>query len=364
MIFSVIYFAVFFGIFSLLLYFLFRENWQKTVVIPAEKVPVSILIAARNEEQNIIRCLEAITKLNYPAEKLEVLIGDDHSTDQTHQLVAAFIEDKPNFRLIKIGENLGQAKGKANVLAYLTQEAKSNYFFITDADIEVPTNWINAMLAQLSPKTGIVTGITTTNGSNFFSRMQGLDWLNALGFIQVVADRGLPVTTMGNNMLITREAYESTGGYENFPFSITEDVQLFREVLKRGYNFRNVYQADVLALTQPAPDLLTFLHQRKRWMRGSMHLPLYMKLVLIIYTSFYFVLIPFFWRAPLEIAGSLFLLKIVYQSVFLGTCFKRLHSKSSILDFLWFEGYQFLMSVLLVIYFFLPFKIRWKDRTY
>jgi glycosyltransferase involved in cell wall biosynthesis len=180
MIFSVVYLGVFFGIFTVLLFFLFKENWQKTVAFPEEKVPVSILIAARNEEQNILHCLQAITRLNYPEEKLEVLIGDDHSTDQTYQMVAEFIQDKPNFRLIKIGENLGQAKGKANVLAYLTKEANSNYFFITDADIEVPENWVSAMLARLTPQTGIVTGITTTKGNNFFSRMQGLDWLNAL----------------------------------------------------------------------------------------------------------------------------------------------------------------------------------------
>ncbi len=293
-----------------------------------------------------------------------MLIGDDNSSDNTYALVADFIKDKPNFRVFQIAENLGQARGKANVLAHLTKHATANYFFITDADMELPANWISGMLSRLEPGVAIVTGITTTKGHDFFSRMQGLDWLNALGFIQVVADLGLPVTSMGNNMLVTRQAYEKTGGYEKLPFSITEDVQLFKEVLKLGYKFRNVYQPDVLGLTAPATNLFNLLHQRKRWMKGAMHLPFYMAAILIVYTSFYFVLIPFLWRAPVIYGLALLGLKWIFQSVFLQTCLRRVNRKASITDLLLFEGYQVFTSVILVVFYFLPVKVIWKGRKY
>ena len=65
---------------------------------PDQQYPrVSILIAARNEAATVLDCLYAITQLTYPADALEVLIGDDQSTDQTGPLVADFIADKPNF---------------------------------------------------------------------------------------------------------------------------------------------------------------------------------------------------------------------------------------------------------------------------
>src|SRR5690606_8145556 len=200
-----------------------------------------ILIAARNEENTIIRCLKAIEKLDYPPELIEVLIGDDASTDQTFKVIADYIAGKPNFRLISITSKLGQAKGKANVLAHLTRQATSGFFFITDADVAVSPGWINAMLSAQKSGAGIVTGITAVCGNQLSERMQRLDWLNSLGLIQVVSDLNLPVSTMGNNMLITREAYESTGGYENIKFSVTEDIALFREVLKRGFGFKNLY---------------------------------------------------------------------------------------------------------------------------
>ena len=361
---TLIYFAIFFGIFTLLLILLLKADWEKTVGFTAEKVPVSILIAARNEAHNILNCLQAITHLNYPPELVEVLIGDDNSTDNTYQLVADFIKDKPNFRLVKITENLGKARGKSNVLVHLTRLATSNYYFITDADIEVPATWIEGMLAQATPETGIVTGITTTKGSELFSRMQALDWLNTLGYIQIVADRNLPVSTMGNNMLVTREAYESTGGYEQMPFSITEDVQLFNAVLQKGYQFKNVYHKDVLAETAPTPDLSALMHQRKRWMKGAMHLPFYLRFILIFYGSFYLFMIPFFWRVPFAVALSVLLLKWIYQTIFLKVCLHRLQKKAPLTDLILFEGYQLLISTVSVIFFFLPFKVIWKGRKY
>lgn len=364
MIISVLYFAIFFGIFVALLFLLFRSDWKKTVGFPAQKVPVSILIAARNEAQNIGNCLRSISRINYPSELLEVLIGDDNSTDDTYALVTAFIQNKPNFHVFKITEELGLARGKANVLAHLTKKATTGYFFITDADMQIPADWITAMLNQIKPETGIVTGITTTKSTGFFSRMQALDWFNALGLIQVVSDLKIPVTTMGNNMLVTRAAYESTGGYENLPFSITEDVQLFNEVLAKGWGFKNVYQEEVLAITAPAADLYSLLHQRKRWMKGAMHLPLFMKTILILYTSFYFVLIPFLWRMPVLYGLGLVVLKWTLQTVFLQTCLNRVNRKASLLDLILFEAYQIFTSVILVVFYFLPFKVIWKGRKY
>lgn len=361
---TLVYFGLYFAIFTALLVLLLRANWQKTPGVEGPKVPVSILIAARNEAANILNCLEAISRLNYPPGLVEVLIGDDNSTDETNALVAAYIQDKPNFKLFKITENLGTARGKSNVLAQLTRQATSGFFFITDADVEVPANWITAMLTEVRNNVGIVTGITTTKGQNLFSRMQTLDWLNSLGYIQVVADLNLPVSTMGNNMLITRQAYESTGGYETFPFSITEDVQLFNEVLARGFTFRNVYNANVLAITAPAPNLPALMHQRKRWMKGAMHLPVHLRFILIFYAAFYLFLVPFFFRVPFGLALLVLVLKWGFQSTFLLICLKRLHHRTSLVDLIRFEGYQLLITTVSVIFFLLPFKVTWKGRQY
>ena len=73
---------------------------------------ISILIAARNEEATILDCLQAITQLDYPSDAVEVLIGDDQSTDRTGSFVADFIADKPNFQLVSITYTQAGLRGK------------------------------------------------------------------------------------------------------------------------------------------------------------------------------------------------------------------------------------------------------------
>ena len=99
---------------------------------------VSILLAARNEEQLILRNLTAINALNYPKDKLEILIGNDESTDNTAQLVTDFIQDKPHFQLFHIDKTVGKGRGKANVLGQLAHKASGEFYFVTDVDVKLP----------------------------------------------------------------------------------------------------------------------------------------------------------------------------------------------------------------------------------
>ncbi|WP_114782319.1 glycosyltransferase [Botryobacter ruber] len=363
MMFSVAYFLLYFSVFQVLV-FLLVFNRKKYAAQPADMPRVSILIAARNEEKTIRRCLQAIEKLDYPKEKIEVLIGDDASTDATRAVVEAFIQDKPNYTCISIRETIGLARGKANVLAHLAKKATTNFYFCTDADIAVPPQWIRTMLAQVQENTGIVTGVTTITGKSLFARLQQVDWVYALGLMQVISDMGRPVSTMGNNMLITREAYEAVGGFENLEFSVTEDVVIFKHVLKEGFDFSNIYDRNVLAWSLPAGTLKNFLHQRRRWMRGSMQLPLYMKLILIMHAAYYPVWLPFFAYVSASTFFAVFGLKLVLQSLYIHICYKRLQLRPPWHLYLLFELYMIVSSVILILYFFMPGGVRWKGRTY
>lgn len=363
MIFSVAYFILYFILFLLLLGLLVA-NRKRYVLKPDAYPKVSILIAARNEEHTIIRCLSAIENLDYPRDKVEVLIGDDGSTDATRTVIDDFIRDKPNYTCITISENIGKARGKANVLAQLAKIARTDYYFYTDADIAVPPTWIEAMLAEMKPAVGVVTGITTISGSNLFSRLQAMDWLYSLGLMQVVSDLKLPVTTMGNNMLLRRKAYEDVGGFESIDFSITEDIAIFNRILKEGWSFRNVYDRSVMALSTPASTLFQFLHQRKRWMRGSMHLPFYMAVIFIMHAAYYPVLLPFFAYTSVTVMLAIFILKLLLQSVYIFLCLRRLGRSAPWWLYILFEIYMVVSSVILIVFFFLPVKTNWKGREY
>ncbi|OUJ76354.1 hypothetical protein BXP70_02420 [Hymenobacter crusticola] len=323
---------------------------------------VSILIAARNEAATIERCLTSLLELNYPAEQLEILIGDDASTDDTAAVVSRFIADKPQFRLMLIRHRLGTAQGKSNVLAHLSRAATADYFLITDADMALPPNWVQTMLAAAPEGVGVVTGVTTADGG-LFGRLQGLDWLFGLSIIRLLTDLGWPITAVGNNMLVTRAAYESIGGYEALAFSITEDLQLFDHIVSQDWGFRNLVDGQVLGVSVPQPTVQCLLHQRKRWMKGTSRLPWQLSGLFGLYGAFYMVL---FWPGmlpPLYVVG-LFAAKLLMQTLFLLITLRQVDRRESLHVLLFYEFYLTVMSVAVIGYTLLPVSIQWKERRY
>jgi 1,2-diacylglycerol 3-beta-glucosyltransferase len=326
---------------------------------------VSILIAARNEEAAIGRCLRAIQGLQYPPERVEVLLGNDGSTDATAaEAAAAMVGYAGSFQLIPITATLGAARGKANVLAHLARAATTDYFCITDADIAIPPTWLTGLLAHAGPGTGSVTGLTLVTGPRLFHRLQGLDWLLSLGLVQVVTDLGRPVTAMGNNMLVTRAAYEATGGYEALPFSVTEDFELFKAVQGRGYGCRNLFRPEVLAESLPMYTWSGLLHQRRRWLRGVEQLPGWLQACLALYGSFYLLLAALAVVAGWSWALGVWAAKLGLQGWLAAKCFRRVGRRPPLELLPVFELYTIVLTGSLVVFRLLPLRFEWKGRRY
>ncbi|MFL5728939.1 MAG: glycosyltransferase [Cytophagaceae bacterium] len=357
-----IYFSIFL-FFILLQIFLYILRCRDVKTAYEETPFVSVLLAARNEEKNIIECLDALAKLDYPSTHLEILVGNDHSEDITGTLASAFISDKSNFRLFNIGPNLGLARGKANVLAQLAHEAKGEFYFITDADIAVPKNWIREMLSYYKPGLGTISGFSLIKDRSLLSSFQNLEWIFAFGMVKVSSEVNVPVSAVGNNMFITREAYWSTGGYENIPFSVTEDFELFRQTLKKGWGYKNLANEAVLAYSKPMTSFGRILSQRKRWMQGAVQLPWLMVSFLTVQALF----LPFILATCIfyPVAGlCLWTAKLVLQNLFNYIFLKRIKQKTDILIYaLPFEFYSGILSVCLLIYFMIP-GVRWKGREF
>lgn len=357
---AAVFFGVFFSICLACLLLLLRRPLRRRGRVPRPRV--SILVAARNEEANIGRCLRSLAALNYPSGRLEIIIADDGSTDNTAAIVTDFIRDKPQFRLLSITHRLGSARGKANALAHLCRAATTNYFLFTDADMRVSPDWVTALLAACTPGVGVVTGITTAEG-NLFGRLQGLDWLFGLNISRLLADSGLPATAVGNNMLATRAAYEATGGFESFDFTVSDDLQLFQAVMAQGYGFRNLCEPRALCVSTPQPTVRALLQQRKRWMNGATTLPWYLSSLFGMYGLFYMVL---FWPGLLPDAwiAAIYLLKISLQTLFLLITLRQAGHRENIAVLLFYEFYLCVMSLAVLAYTLWPGYIVWKQRRY
>jgi len=324
---------------------------------------VSILIAARNEEENMLRCLQSLARLDFPTDQLEIRIGDDNSTDNTAALIMEFIYDKPHFYYHKITSNWGQARGKANVLAQLAAAARGDYFLITDADVAVPSHWVQTMMTSLQPGVGIIAGVTVPQATTLWAAFQAIDWVQALFFIHQLSRHHIPVSAAGNNMLVTRAAYEATGGYENMPFSISEDHQLFGQVLSKGFDFRQLFAPDIAVETRAMPTFDDLMNQRKRWMNAAMQTAWYIRLLTLLPLMLIPLIIVSLIVQPLTSLITWVALLLLH-GVFAFFCVWSLRAKSLYRYAFLYPAYFHFATFATLIHYAWPSPARWKGRSY
>jgi cellulose synthase/poly-beta-1,6-N-acetylglucosamine synthase-like glycosyltransferase len=336
---------------------------QAPAMAPSFVPTVSILIAARNEAQNLPRCLDAIARLKYPTEKIEVWIGNDQSTDETAAIAEQYVAKYPHMHLLNITHQVGKATGKANVLAQLARKSRGEYLFITDADIAVNPFWIQSLLMHSSDKVAIVSGFTVTEANRFFARMQQIDWLYFMGILLGLHRMGLMATAVGNNMMVRRDAYDATGGYEQIDPSITEDFKLYLEVIAKGYESRNILHSGSINTSLAVNNFETLLHQRKRWLHGAKELPFYWWLIFGVFGLFLPCWIIVFFFNP-AVAFYLFIIRIALQSHTIHWLAAATQTTLRSVHLVWYEFYLHIITLCSGIYFLLPIKIKWKNRTY
>lgn len=328
------------------------------------RIKVSVLVAARNEENNIERCLRSLHELDFPKENIEIIIGDDDSDDLTEELIAGYIWDKPQFKCIKITKQVAGLKGKANVLAQLAHEAKGDYLFYCDADIFVAPTWAAEMLAHFKPETGLVVGITRMKKhTHFLADCLSMEWLFALTVTRFFSLFKIPITGMGNNMAVTREAYFKIGGYEKIGFSIVEDYALFMAIVGAGYDFRMAYKPEIISISEPMNTFSELLKQRKRWMHGVMQSFWVTRLSLFVSSLIVPILMLMSIWFPIHLLRGIgqYYLLITIISLLAVFMLKQYDLWKAALLF-WF--YMVSIGLIMLVNYYLPSKTIWKGREY
>jgi len=324
---------------------------------------VSVLVAARNEETNIGACLAALLDQEFLPERFEIWVGDDDSQDHTAFIVNEMRKSDPRIHLLPISEKRTGMPGKANVLAQLAHYAKGDLILITDADVRVGTGWIRTMVECFTPDIDMISGVVTLYGRSLFAQLQNADWLFFAAECTKKSDAGQPVTALGCNMGIRAEVYRSVGGYENIPFSVTEDYELFRVVTEAGYGFRSVLQKEILATSYPVRSFADLLRQRRRWLTGSFRknwrFILSFNLNGLYFPALILLGIVVSWPA----AGILFLFKWLKDLFFLRKVYDKLELPYTILIAL-YPLYTVVCHFIFLFIQFDPIPVRWKGRTY
>jgi glycosyltransferase involved in cell wall biosynthesis len=320
---------------------------------------VSVLVAARNEKDNIADLLFSFEQLSYPKDKLQILIGDDDSTDATAKIIEEFIAKNTYIQLITIKKQLIGLKGKANVLAQLADRATGEFFFFTDADIEVPKNWIEAFVAERKNE-GVIVGLTLVKNKNWFEASQAIEWLFTLKLMKTLADYKIQSTGMGNNMMVSAEAYWAVGGYEKIGFSIVEDYAIYKAIIDKGFAFKQLFKPEAMTFTKPPKK---YFEQRKRWVAGGFStgsILIFPALIQGFLLPILLIISLYSWKIIL----SVFILNLLANFFVGGRIFKFLNQNQLLKYIPAYTMYMYVFWFLQLIVYILPTKLVWKGREY
>ncbi len=340
-------------------------SYKKFPRLPDDKLPTaSVIVAARNEERDILRCLKSLDKLEYPYGKLEIIIVDDRSTDSTGEIIDSFIADKKRFIKVHGVEPVNHLRGKTNALVQGLLRATGEVILTTDADCAVDPLWAKSLASRFTEGVGLCGGMTSQQRGSIWNGMQHLDFIYLLGAGSGTINAGIPLSVIGNNMAYLRKAYNETGGYENMPFSVTEDSQLLAAISALG-EYKIVFPVDRNAMVEsmPEPDLTSLFRQKKRWSLGGTRVPFHGVMVLATSVVAHALPLVLLYFNPL-MAGLLLAAVVLFDLFFLLSILIRLGMTSTIKYFPFFEIYYFLYVTLMPVILLFSRSVEWKGRKF
>jgi biofilm PGA synthesis N-glycosyltransferase PgaC len=230
----------------------------------ADYPPVTLIVAAYNEEANIAGTLASIRRQDYPA-PVQVILVNDGSRDATGAVAHGIAADWPLLRVIDLPRNAGKSHALNRGLA----EARTELIVTVDGDCVLVASALRHLVERYvadPPETRAVAGMVFVRNSRdtWITRAQEWDYFHGIAAVKRVQSlyHGTLVA-QGAFSLYSRQALEDVGGW---PHGVGEDIILTWALLERGW--RVGHAEDACLFTTAPTTLAQFVRQRRRWARG------------------------------------------------------------------------------------------------
>lgn len=265
-----------FVLYSLLLLY-YRSAWKSIPTFTYDPstgnrpdVSISVIIPARNEEKNLPALLNALAKQSYDQSLFEVLVVDDHSTDNTAGMVDGSVSN--NIKLIRLKDHLdGSAINsyKKKAIEIAIGQSKGELIVTTDADCIVPDNWLQAIASfyEQTRAAFIVMPVVFLNRNNFLEIFQALDFIALQGITGAAVQKNALSMCNGANLAYTKKAFNAVEGFNGIQDIASGDDMLLMHKIQQQYpvGARYLRSKEVIVQTQAMHTWKEFINQRIRW---------------------------------------------------------------------------------------------------
>lgn len=254
--------SLFFAVFWFLVLIEGKEN---TKIKKLKKYPsVSVVVPAYNEEKNIATTLKSLSELDYPKGKLEIIVVNDGSTDNTKDLVNNFIKmrNASNIKLIN-----KKNSGKGTCLNIGMSIAKGDFFVCLDADSIVSKDALKKILPHFTHDdiAVVLPLLKVDKPKNLWQRMQWLEYIVNMFYKSLMSRLDCVHVAPGPFSVYRTNILKKVRGFDEH--NLTEDLEISLRLQSRNYRIIQLMDAEVFTI---APKTFRELYkQRNRWYKGS-----------------------------------------------------------------------------------------------
>jgi cellulose synthase/poly-beta-1,6-N-acetylglucosamine synthase-like glycosyltransferase len=314
--------------------------------------PVSVIIAARNESDNLYENLPLILEQDYP--EFEVIVVNHQSSDDSAYLLNAYARQYPNLKIIEVARSKHLKLGKKLPITIGIKGAKNDLLVLTDADCKPNSkNWLKHVSQELSSGKDLVIGYSPyARKKGFLNKLIRFDtaWIG-MNYLSMALAR-IPYMSVGRNLAYTKHLFESVKGFKSHYAIPSGDDDLFVQDAAKNNNYSICIAKDAFMISEPHESFSGWLRQKTRHFSTSSHYKVFKKLLLGIYPlsmlimHFSFIILlcdsEFRW-----LSLSLFLITTIIKWWIQGRCLKKLEGEKFIpfLPF-WDLFYALIMPVL------------------
>lgn len=335
-----ILFALLFACFVTQLFYLIYYHRRLSKYAPLEELPtpnlpISVIISARNEEQNLLNNLPAILEQDYP--DFEVVVVNDCSLDESEQALKELCVKYSRLKTVNVTENDRFKTGKKFALTMGIKAAKNEHLLFTDADCRpASVHWITRMAANFTGRAEIVLGYSPYEYKggllNNFIRFETIR--TAINYLSA-ALAGNAYMGIGRNLAYTKTLFFKNKGFASHMHVMSGDDDLFVNENANADNVAIEIHPEAFTYSPPKTSFSALYRQKRRHMGvGKMYRNKHRRMLSFdALTGFLFyilvVLCFVFGHDPLLAAGIL-LFRVITQLILYYKIFRKLDGKNLI----------------------------------
>ena len=321
----------------------------------------SIVVPFRNEAQNLADLIESLRLVIYPEDKFEVVFVDDHSTDNSHEIVENLISNNHSYKLIKATK-----VGKKAAIAEAVNKSKYNYIITIDADCTVKSELINSYNNLLSIRGyKFISGPVIFKGKSLLTNFLNFELLGLVGVGASTLNLGKPTIANGANLCFHRQTFLEVGGYEGNENIPSGDDEFLLKKIDQTYPDAIAFNKsiDSVVNTNPPNSFKNLFSQRLRWAgkwRNYSFLELFPQVFL---TVLNFMIILSLFALDVEFSIKILLIKIVADVIFMIPVLK-FYERFDLLIYGFFIQFFYPFYILLIAFLsLLRVENKWKGRV-